>query len=145
MKRADVYRRGTSILVHSLSETTEGVWIVSPPCVRLAEEDTDTELGEVVVAALGRSCVGLPHPTRWDGLLRPLLDAARVKTWRTFVNNAVSVGVEKLGEQLELVPTENLGAKGGFEERGALKVTLAMPKDAEQVGAAVREALALAH
>ena len=116
MKLATVYRRRADFIIHPDSCTTVEAWILSEPCVRLPVDCTDGQLGATVLSALERSKTGVPHPTEWKGLLEPLLQAAGVKSWGAFAKNAVCVLVSEEANNIELVPTVNLGAREGFEE-----------------------------
>jgi Immunity protein Imm1 len=83
MRQATAYRRMEHLFVHSSSRTTDGVWILSEPCIKLDEECTDGDLGAAVQACLQGSRTGVPHPTSWGHLLDPLLVLAGEKSWGT--------------------------------------------------------------
>lgn len=144
MKRATAYQRDASILVHPSSRTSDGVWILSEPCVRLSSDCDDAELGEVILSALGVSRLSLPHPTDWRGILEPLLKCAGLKTWKSFVRGAVCVEVEERGEQLEFWSTRNLGSDQGFEVDESKRTAVTLPASPVAIGAALRDALASA-
>jgi hypothetical protein len=141
MKRATVYRRRSSVLVHPSSCTAEGVWILSEPCVRLPAGCTDADIGHAVLTALQQSKTTVPQPAQWSGVLQPLLRAAGVTTWTSFAKGAVCVEVEQDGGRLALIPTVNQGSKGGFQSDNAGQRLIAVPERHEIVGAAVRELL----
>jgi len=145
MKRATVYRRGAVILIHPSSCTTDGVWILSKPCVRLSSDCGDAEMGSAVLSALEGSKLSVPHPTQWKGLLEPLLMAAGVKAWKTFVKSAVCVEVEQQNGQLEFIPTVNLGSDEGFQANKSKQSEVVLPARSDVVGAVLRGALASSH
>jgi hypothetical protein len=89
-----------------------------------------------------RARQSVPHPSQdqWDSLLRPLLDAAGVSSWRIFMNGARDLSVFDDDGVIELLPSTNLGPKGGFagDESGLRRV----PKsDPTLLGHSVKAAL----
>src|SRR3989338_4755350 len=143
MKRAIVYQRWSVILVHPSSRTTEGVWILSIPCVRLPTDCSDAELGEARQSALEGSKASVPHPTQWNGVLEPLLKVADVGAWKTFAKSAVCVEVEQEADGLNLIPTINRGINEGFRVDGPKTKSIAMPVSPDHLGASLREAIRL--
>lgn len=144
MKLATVFRRRAHFIIHPSSCSTDGLWIGSEPYVRLPVDCTDGQLGATLLSALESSKTGVPHPTEWKGLLEPLLQAAGVKSWGAFAKNAVCVLVSEEADNIELVPTVNLGAREGFEEDEEKKKSMAIPVGPDALGTHVREAIALA-
>ena len=145
MKRATVYRRGPAVLVHPSSRTTDGVWLVSEPCVRLSSDCSDVEMGNALLAALEESKLSVPHPTQWKGILQPLLSAAGVKSWKTFAKSAVCVEVEAQDSRVELIPTQNLGSDDGFQADESMKMSVMLSAGAAVIGASLRTVLANGH
>jgi hypothetical protein len=87
-----------------------------------------------------RQGVQRPSQEQWGSLLRPLLEAAGVASWRTFMNGARDLSVFEDAGVIELLPSINLGPKGGFagDETGLLRV----PKsDPTLLGQCVKAAL----
>lgn len=144
MKRATVYQRGAVILVHASSRTTDGVWILSEPCIRLPSDCGDAAMGLAVMSALEASQSSVPHPTQWKGLVEPLLRAAGVRTWKAFAKSAVCVEVEERDGQLALIPAVNLGSEEGFRANESKKREIAIPSEHAVVGVTLREVLAAA-
>ncbi len=142
MQRATVYSRSGSVLMHASSRTTDGVWILSEPCLRLDDDSSNEELGEAVRRVLAGSSSPVRHPTQWKGLFEPMLRVAGVKSWKAFSKNTLCVQVELDGDRLELIPTNNLGVDEGFEPNEVKKKSATMPCGAEALGALVREAIA---
>ena len=124
MRRAEVYKRNNQFLIHASSRTTDGVWILSEPCLAVAVEGHDAELQRGVRAALGGSREGVPHPVDWRGVGIPLLTLAGVKTWNAFSKQAANIGVTEEGSVIVLTPTRNLGPKGGFQPDPSKRITL---------------------
>lgn len=140
MKRATAYLRTDAIYLHSSSETTDGVWILSSPCVKLNAACPDRELGEHVLRALAESRTGIPHPKQWGGLVQPLLQLANVKSWGAFARRASCVQVEEEALQISVIRTDNLGPQYGFSvARGGTCVIEG--RNPEEIGSLVHQAL----
>jgi hypothetical protein len=138
---AGVYLRGADIIVHAKSQTTDGVWILAEPVTQLEAGCSDGALGGQVRAALRASRCGVPRPKAWAGLVEPLLKAARVRSYKRFVDGAWYVTVDEGEGGITLTPTRNQGAKEGFAEDGdAASVVPGSATDAA-LGAEVRTAL----
>lgn len=114
MKKATAYLRNEMIFMHSLSETTAGVWILSEP-VLTAAKNNSVSIGKNVYAALNNSRSKVPHPTSWKGIFDPVLTLAGVKTYKAFMINCKCVEIEFDGRQVSFLPMKNLGSSGGFE------------------------------
>lgn len=146
VKRATVFSRSTGLIVHPSSRTTDGVWILAEPCVRLSADVPDDALGEAVLAALAASRTDVPHPTNWKGIVQPLLAVAGVTTWAAFAKRARCVHVSLDGngdDTMHVTPTANLGPREGFEEIQNESRTLPAASSAQVVGATVRRVLAV--
>ena len=131
MKRAEVYLRREVLIFAPQSRTTAGVWIVGRPCVTVSGEAPAHEKAAAISTVLDASTDSVSHPTSWTGVLQPLLDAAGVKNWKTFVRSAKSVGVECDGDSIVFVPYANLGAASGFQRMpaDAIRVSRSAPPD----------------
>lgn len=140
MRRATAYRRKGHFFVHASSRTTDGVWILTEPCVKLSEDCSDRDLGAAARAAVAASRTGVPHPQTWSGLLDPLLRQAGVKTWSAFAKTATCAEIEEDGGKASVIPTRNLGVDEGFQPIPA-KAEIVDLDAAEALGASVRRAL----
>lgn len=131
MKCATVYLFKRDLILHAMSKTTDGVWILNEPCERFAADVAEDMLGAAAKAALQRSRSEVPHPTDFRAVTEPLLRAAGVKSWNTFAKSARCVELEESEPGvLELIPTENKGADDGFVPRAANQIVRG-PSDAE--------------
>ncbi|MGF1593369.1 MAG: hypothetical protein ACFCUW_08830 [Kiloniellaceae bacterium] len=142
---AQIFRREDRIIVHSQSKTTVGVWIAIEPLFILPMDASNSELGAAVLAALERSEESVPHPLQSElrKIASPLHRAAGVRSWRAFSYNTILAAARQQEQEIILVPYENRGPKAGFVEKVNQKLALPLgPSD--EVGAKVREALALA-
>src|SRR5262249_11051520 len=115
MKAATVYKRGNYIYIHASSKTTAGVWIATAPFVQVESGASPFDLGRRVLDPLRGSQTQVPHPTKWSGLLAPLLEQAGVKSWETFIRTAQCLNLEAAEDRLKLIPNRNLGTSEGFE------------------------------
>lgn len=138
---AGVYLRGADIVVHSESQTRDGAWILAEPVTQLEAGCSDASLGGQVRAALRASRTGIPHPKAWTGMVEPLLRAARVRSYKSFVDGAWYVTVDERAGGITLVPTRNRGAREGFAEDPDAASFVAEGATDAALGAAVRTAL----
>lgn len=140
MRCATVYQRKQELLVHAMSKTVDGVWVLTAPCERLTVDVPDDVLGGAVRAAPGMSRADVPHPRDFRSVTEPLLRAAGVKTWSVFARGAVCVEIEEAEPgSFELIPTDNRGSAEGFVPRdGRQKVQSTKEID---IGRAVRASL----
>jgi hypothetical protein len=136
-KRAVAYKRGFRVVICPESETTAGVWILDSPAV-VGSTDLDA-LGRQLIEALGHSRRQIPHPTVWSGLFDPVLHAAGVRSYSTFMKSALCVGVSWSEVGVQLTPYRNLGSRDGFDHM-ASKTTLVSNYTDEQLGAALLSA-----
>ena len=116
LKIANVYLRGTAFFIRSVSNVDGAHWIATGPCMRLPIDCNDLDLGGGVMSALEHSEPSVPHPGRdgWKAVLQPLLEAANVKTWSTFIRSAYNVRVSMENGSIEITPLVNRGARQGF-------------------------------
>jgi hypothetical protein len=129
-----VYRRRDQYFIHASSKTTDGVWILSEPCLSMSADEGHGELGRRIVLALDGSRSGVPHPRDWKGLANPLLPLAGVKSWAAFSKSAACVEVAEEEGRITLTPTRNLGVHGGFEAEASRQI-LTTREDIERLGA----------
>ena len=137
LRCATVYRRKQRFLVHSSSRTTDGVWILGPPYLVVAEGD-DHALERAIQSALEGSRADVPHPRTFEGLQDPLLALAGVKNWKAFSKGAECVEVADDGDHIALTPTKNRGPQG-FEHDVARRVLLA--RNTTELGVTTRRML----
>lgn len=140
--RAAVYSRQGSFILHPEHETTAGVVIGGEPYTSLLSDQCDeTELGQAVRRSIAASMAGVPHPTDWQRILEPLLRAANVTSWATFVKGTRLVSIQSTGGAITLVPASNLGARNGFESLQEKSVVVDPDASLRELGAKVRRQL----
>jgi hypothetical protein len=143
MRLAMVYERKGNVLVHATSQTDQGVWVIDGTCVKVPVSDTDSAIGVVVLHALEESKT-VPHPKMWrKDLFDPVLQAAGVKSWETFVRFTKGVEVEMDGSRVTLLPLRNMGAEEGFVPIENIRRVVETP-DPAVLGSAVKDMLAKA-
>ena len=138
MKSATLYLRSARFLIHCSSQTTNGVWVLTRPCIALDGGVSDSEVGAAALSALQASRRGVPHPRQdqWRGLFEPMLELAGVKSWKAFVTGAACLDLALEGETVTLTPMRNLGAANGFEPDASRSTTA--KAEPEALGRAVR-------
>jgi hypothetical protein len=142
VRTATVYLRSKRLILERVDVTTDGVPIGTDDLLVVPSDIPAAELGTQLLGIMKRARQSVPHPSQdqWDSLLRPLLDAAGVSSWRTFMNGARDLSVFDDNGVIELLPSTNLGPKGGFavDEPGLRRV----PKsDPTLLGHSVKAAL----
>jgi hypothetical protein len=140
VKSAIVYEHNEKIIVHSSSTTTMGVGLLTPPVVAV-DKSAPSRIGQALRECLDASKGDVAHPTDFRNLFAPVLALACAKSYGAFARAAKCVKAEMDGETITLVPSENLGPKGGFEALPA-DVTITLQSD-QELGLAVLRSLAL--
>lgn len=138
MKRARVYRRGPRLFLHAVSKTAHDRWVMAAPIAFPRVDDAETFLGETLLSALAASRSGARDPG--DTIKQQLLDAARSRTWTTFMRGTAVVDVELDDAAIRLFPARN-ATRRPFEPREAPALTLARNAPSIEIGWAVKTLL----
>ena len=141
MKQAMLYRRGDELFVHASSETTDGVWILSEPCLKLGITASNADIGRVLKEALQGSRTKVPHPKVWTNLFEPILKYAGVRSWSSFRRGATSSIITEADSAITVIPTTS-GQDDSFQPRKSHAVTLFGPSD-DELGRVARQVLDL--
>ena len=147
-QHASVYQRSNGrLIVASLSRTAAGFGILNDSMQGAAADIEDSRLGVLVLEMMNASGL-LPTPSPADYPLpqyRRLLALAGARSHKAFHTDCLSVDVyaapDAEATSVVVVPTRNLGAKGGFEANRDLEERTSMA-DPAALGAAVRRGLA---
>lgn len=133
-----MYRRRGVFIVERVDTTVDGIPFATADLTVLPLDTSPDKLGHTLVMTVDRARVGLPALKQddWEAQLTPLLDAAGVSSWRTFVRGTREVAVFAESDWIDLLPTSNLGSTEGFEAREDLGVRKGR-SDIRQLGAAV--------
>ena len=143
MRSLSVYLRRGSLLVVPMAETVEGLQISVEPALRASMESASPEaIGTSLVDWMKYSREGVPHPSDWSSVRSVLLEAAKVKSWATFVKGARLLSCCEEPNGYSLTPYRNLGAKEGFLPLQEDVVVVAASAPAPELGAAVMKMLA---
>lgn len=96
--------------IYPMSQSTSGIWICSPPFIKVDDLNNFSKIGEVVVGCLKESKKNVPHPSQdqWKEIFNQVLDIAGIKTRKTFDKNSKMVNFEvDLGKNiLSIVPNQ---------------------------------------
>lgn len=139
MKYATIYRRQGRYFVHALSQTSDGLLLLCEPVFTASEDEGEATLGRKVLAALDGARVDAPPPRSAKGLVSPLLAISGVRSWAAFAKSAECVEISEEEGRVTLVPTRNLGSRGGFKHLA--EVVYATPDDPAQLGALIVDVL----
>lgn len=141
-KGATLYKRGRNLIIYPDHKTPNGIWIAGTPVFVLDEASSSGDsLALKVKEALSLSQSGVTAPSR-DGFrdrFKPVLDAAGVKTWATFVKGTVCVSIMQEDGVVTLTPTRNSGSRGGFRHQN--EIAIKVPFDIESLEGALRQAI----
>lgn len=140
-KLASIYERKGMLFVSAEHRTQAGFWIGDEQLVSL-DQPTPEELGTAIKLALARSQNDVPTPSRDARLDRPLLKAASVGSWRTFMLMSKHVSVSSDGNVLHIEPWRNAGVKAGFEPQTDRTVQCSASISSSQLGEAIAGLLA---
>jgi hypothetical protein len=138
MKRARVYRRGPRLFLHAVSKTADARWVMAAPIAFPRIDDAETFLGETLLSALASSRSSARDPG--DSIKRQLLDAARSRTWTTFMRGTAVVDVQLDETGIRLFPAKN-ATRRPFVTGDAPATTLGPKASAIEVGWSVKTAL----
>ena len=114
MKSATIYQREDKVFCHSSCKTTQGFWLLSKP-VTVAPVTEVAAIGDNLRDCLAASQTGVPHPTDFKNVSKPLFALAGVRSATAFSTYAKSVlvGQEDDGS-ITLYPTQNGGRREGY-------------------------------
>jgi hypothetical protein len=120
MKAATAYERRGMVFVHSLSRTTEGIWILCDPVLAL-NGGGRAAIGKGIKDCLAASVDGVKHPQAFGSLFASVLKLAKSRSYKEFVRGAKCVEIFEENECIKLFSTKNMGADEGFVQSGMVK------------------------
>jgi hypothetical protein len=140
--RATVYVASDgSFRIVADDRTPMGV-VISRADVDLVNAPTNEELGARVLGALASAGRLVAHPNsqkQWSTLTRSFVQAMGYRSNRQLMSVNVAVVVSRERDAVLIVPTDNLGPRGGYSHRpDRSRVVAAKPGD---VGEAIRDAV----
>ncbi|GAB4561699.1 MAG: hypothetical protein Tsb0020_09400 [Haliangiales bacterium] len=142
MKVATIDNRKGRWIIGGWSQTVDGAWIQDDEYYVLDEPIGIDEVVKNLMAALSRSRLGIPHPQDFTNHMAPLLNAAGVRSWRSYVNGTKSTTVKQVEEKITLTPMANHGPREGFSLLNDRMIEVAAPFTTPVLGQAILQALA---
>jgi hypothetical protein len=137
MKRAAIFLRQGELFFDTESQTKDTLWVSTEDVLTCDVEDLD-RIASSLRSALDRSRTGVETPRPSADLTGPLLAAAKVKSWSTFIRGAkcVSAGLED--GLITLTPQRRMQASYAdvFEKERTIRLY------SESLGQAVLDAMA---
>jgi hypothetical protein len=137
MRLVTVYRRKSRYFVNASSLTTAGVWIASGPCHAADDTIGNAELAAAIAQTFTHSVSNVPHPQSFGHLSAPLLDAAKVKSWRTFASAASCVDLEEREGDVLAIPMKRIERESSFQRQEERSVRVRL-SELERLGAVVK-------
>lgn len=139
---ASAFRLSDRIIVHSNAQAEAGFWVSTEPYFTLDADASAPEIGEALARALSESRTGFSVAKMdMQAVMKPLLRAARVRSWRRFVQQAVCCNITYEPSQgFQIDPTHNGGTRGdskGFQFRPSRRIVVASEAAAEELGSAL--------
>jgi hypothetical protein len=126
-RSAVAYRVRGNVIIAPVVHATTGLGLEVAP-MALGPSPSSADVAAALADALSNSGRIVPHPTQieWPGFFKPFLEAAGVRSFKAFMADATSVGIDDLGDDLRLTPNRNRGAKEGFA--AIVEEALVVPK-----------------
>jgi hypothetical protein len=141
-KLAEVYERNDDWYFQPSSQATTGLWIATPPVIRLKKQDSSQRKWEAVMEVLNASRQGVPVPADNENLVAPLLALAKVKSWAAFMKNGKCIGLELENGCLTIMPHRKFPRpKGALEGISEQAIVLSADASPEAIGSALEEAM----
>ncbi|MGI9407061.1 MAG: hypothetical protein ACR2O4_11885 [Hyphomicrobiaceae bacterium] len=106
---ASIYKRANRIIVCANAEVTDGYIIDHEPFVMMEEPVPAVDLGRAVSEALDRFRTGVPAPKSTDEFLSYFAALAGVDSYRTFMQGATHLTIEREAGMLSFMPMKNDG------------------------------------
>ena len=137
---ASAYRLKDRLIIHSDARTAPGYYVLAEPVLQLDVSASPREIGEVILSALAGSHDRVDVPADLQGLVKPLLKAAGVSSYRRLQQSAVYCSICWMPEEIQIIPTHNGGTKGdsqGFIHQMQHRVCISVDSAAEEIGVAL--------
>lgn len=112
-KLATIYLRKSKLLIASSSKTISGFWVAEGP-VQVVDEGDAFAIAAALRIAFERSRSRVPVPNSFSEPIAPLLEAAGVKSWRSFVKDAKSIGASLFDGTITLTPKQRIDRAGNY-------------------------------
>ncbi len=146
LKAASIYVRDSRCFIGTSDRTTDGVWI-GRGNTTVVHLDQNEALGAAVLDALRLSRTKIPHPAQseWTAVRRrsldPIVAAAGLRSWRSFIRSAQLISVHLEADTLELELYERDDRRSGFFKSFENRRTASPICQPSSIGLAVHEIL----
>lgn len=140
MKCGEVYVRLTKWYFYPSSRCITGLWVATPPILKLASLASYREKGEAAMRVLQESQDNVPLPDSPSAFMRALLEISNSKSWAVFANRAQFLSIQLDGSTLTILPSRKLGSGGAFEGVPESAITLEQSATQDEVGHALEVA-----
>lgn len=103
-------------------QTSVGLSIGQEPVFAVSKQDL-LKLDNAIRVCLNSVRKGVPHPTDWKQVVRPLFVLTPFKSDRALMAVAKCASIVDFGDQVEIYPYRNEGTRDGFRSDGKNKLT----------------------
>jgi hypothetical protein len=114
IRSIDIYLRENNLLFNPELITRSGGRF-SPPVFVISSDDENKKIGELALQTFEYSKEADPPSSYDKNLLKPLLNAAKVKSYSNFVKGTKMCSVTMKEGRIYFLPLKNTGMKSGFE------------------------------
>ena len=127
------------ILINQLFKTQAGFWMDVEPYILMDSKSSTNSIGETILKFLNKRSYIIPNPkfNPNENKINRRLKAAKCKTEKEFMNEAMHVQVSLEENILSFTPTKNGGHKGdgrGFSELVELSSNINFTTDSDEIG-----------
>jgi len=111
--------------IYAQSRVVNGPWIADDPFIKLPLNIDGATFIDSIEIALNNSKQDVPLPNDWSDFGKDYLQKMGLKSKKELLGGTRSCDIEKSDHAVEIIPTRNLGVKGGgFVFLTPLKITL---------------------
>ncbi len=142
MKLTTIYERGDTWYFEPYSRAITGLWVATPPLLRLDKDASAKHKYEAAMEALNSSQEGIPLPSDEEDPSAPFLAMAKTNSWAAFMKTSRVIDVELHNGRLTITPQRRLRRPAGALEPISERA-LDLPADAspEEIVKAMDEAM----
>ena len=81
-----VFKRKNGIFLHAEDKTDVGIWIAREPCIGIALDIDNHELGALIQEHLSKSKTNIKHSKEFKGLYNFVLKTVGVRSYKQFMS-----------------------------------------------------------
>lgn len=137
-RSASAYESKNIIYFETYWRTIVGVSVAQEPVFAVAKDDLPG-LDRAIRACLDGVREGIPHPTDWKAVQRPIFTITPFKSHRALMAVAKCASIIESDGIVEFAASKNEGARGGFTPTGQTALTRQLDED---LGPTLLQALA---